>query len=64
MDLNEKHPSLGHRNPWELARTKYLLGIVQQYQRDSDLILDIGSGDNFFNQHLSNYQHLYAVDTA
>ena len=64
MDLKEQHPSLGHRHPWELARTKYLLGIVQQYQRDSDLILDIGSGDNFFNQHLSNYQHLYAVDTA
>ena len=64
MDLKEQNACSGQRHPWELARAAYLLRIVQQYQHDTDVILDIGSGDNFFNQHLSKYQQLYAVDTA
>ncbi len=67
MDLSEisNNP---HRHPWELSRTRFILGLLEGKETldGTTRILDIGAGDLYFSQEMNRKTHatIDAVDTA
>jgi len=63
MDLIESRIHR-HRHPWELSRTKCVLGILRKYILNT--IVDIGAGDRFFISKLKPFisGEAYAVDVG
>ena len=53
MDLRE-HQSTQQRHPWEVARYRFLSGVlrVARVTRDATQVLDAGAGDAWFSQQL------------
>lgn len=54
MDLREVPSQPFQRHPWEVARARFFLGVLEQsgVLRQSPRILDVGSGDAYFAQEL------------
>ncbi len=62
MDLKEKTDSGSCRHPWEIARSKSILSLLEDVQFST--LADIGAGDLFFAQKLSSLtgKQVYACD--
>ena len=53
MDLIEVNNKNNNRHPWELSRTKCLISEIKKNHKSGN-ILDIGSGDTYFDLELLN----------
>ncbi|MFN2602968.1 MAG: class I SAM-dependent methyltransferase, partial [Gemmatimonadaceae bacterium] len=53
MDLVERGDAGAYRHPWETARFKFVSKLIAEYgDRESSVVVDIGSGDGFFLESL------------
>lgn len=69
MDIKEynKKQLSGIRHPWEQARVKVIMNIIEPYLKDGLTIADIGCGDTYVLQSVGKKiekAQLIAVDTA
>ena len=55
MDLSEVGTEVVRRHPWEVSRSRFFLGLLEERRltRSSQPILDIGAGDAWFARELS-----------
>ncbi|HVA03634.1 MAG TPA: class I SAM-dependent methyltransferase [Acidimicrobiales bacterium] len=54
MDLIERPEDLGRRHPWEVARARFFLGLIERLDlaEVTESCLDVGAGDAWFAQQL------------
>jgi len=62
MDLTEKKDSSDYRHPWEISRASSILSLQKDIKYEN--LADIGSGDLYFAEKLSNFsgKMIYACD--
>jgi len=73
MDIKEQkriNAKEFHRHPWEMIRLEFIINILKNVYRNNSFpssILDIGAGDLYISELLSNYflsSKIVSVDTA
>ena len=64
MDINEIDIRMEYRHPWELSRARDVLHAIGAYMKNGAVVIDLGAGDQFFDDALLDRYPAAAVNAV